>query len=54
VAALRAAFADKQLPDLENERYGVSDAECRLPPILVFALQVAKWSNGTAAPMHQE
>jgi len=23
-----------------------------LPPILVFA--VAKWSDGTAAPMHQE
>jgi len=25
-----------------------------LPPILVFAVAVAKWSDGTAAPMHQE
>ena len=25
-----------------------------LPPILVFAVEVAKWSDGTAAPMHQE
>ena len=25
-----------------------------LPPILVFAVKVAKWSDGTAAPMHQE
>ena len=25
-----------------------------LPPILVFAVEVAKWSEGTAAPMHQE
>jgi len=25
-----------------------------LPPILVFAVVVAKWSDGTAAPMHQE
>jgi hypothetical protein len=25
-----------------------------LPPILVFAVIVAKWSDGTAAPMHQE
>jgi hypothetical protein len=24
------------------------------PPILVFAVEVAKWSDGTAAPMHQE
>jgi hypothetical protein len=23
-----------------------------LPPILVFAVEVAKWSDGTAAPMH--
>ena len=26
----------------------------RLPPILVFAVEVAKWSDGTAAPTHQE
>jgi hypothetical protein len=25
-----------------------------LPPILVFLVPVAKWSDGTAAPMHQE
>jgi len=25
-----------------------------LPPILVFLVMVAKWSDGTAAPMHQE
>jgi len=25
-----------------------------LPPILVFAVAGAKWSDGTAAPMHQE
>ena len=25
-----------------------------LPPILVFAVEVAKWSDGTVAPMHQE
>ena len=25
---------------------------CR--PILVFAVEVAKWSDGTAAPLHQE
>jgi hypothetical protein len=25
-----------------------------LPPILVFAVEVAKWSDGTAASMHQE
>jgi hypothetical protein len=25
-----------------------------LPPILVFAVEIAKWSDGTAAPMHQE
>ncbi len=25
-----------------------------LPPILVFAVEVAKWSDGTAAPTHQE
>lgn len=25
-----------------------------LPPILVFAVEVAKWSDGTTAPMHQE
>jgi hypothetical protein len=25
-----------------------------LPPILVFAVEVAKWSDGTSAPMHQE
>jgi len=25
-----------------------------LPPILVFAVEVAKWSDGTAVPMHQE
>jgi hypothetical protein len=25
-----------------------------LPPILVLAVEVAKWSDGTAAPMHQE
>jgi hypothetical protein len=25
-----------------------------LPPILVFAVEVAKWSDGTAAPMDQE
>jgi hypothetical protein len=26
----------------------------RLPPILVFLVMVANWSDGTAAPMHQE
>ncbi len=25
-----------------------------LPPILVFAVEVARWSDGTAAPTHQE
>jgi hypothetical protein len=25
-----------------------------LPPILVFAVEVAKWSDGTVVPMHQE
>jgi hypothetical protein len=25
-----------------------------LPPILVFAVEVANWSDGTAAPLHQE
>ncbi|MGH9874619.1 MAG: hypothetical protein ACRD9S_19350 [Pyrinomonadaceae bacterium] len=25
-----------------------------LPPILVFAVELAKWSDGTAAPMHKE
>lgn len=25
-----------------------------LPPILVFAVEVAKWSDGTAAPMPQD
>ena len=25
-----------------------------LPPILVFAVEVAKWSDGTAAPTHPE
>jgi hypothetical protein len=25
-----------------------------LPPILVFAVEVAKWSDGTAAPRHQD
>ena len=25
-----------------------------LPPILVFAAEVAKWSDGTAATMYQE
>jgi hypothetical protein len=25
-----------------------------LPPILVFAVKVAKWSDGTVAPVHQE
>jgi hypothetical protein len=25
-----------------------------LPPILIFAIAVAKWSDGTVAPVHQE
>jgi len=25
-----------------------------LPPILVFLVAVANWSDGTAAPIHQE
>jgi len=25
-----------------------------LPPILVFAVEVARWSDGTAASVHQE
>jgi hypothetical protein len=25
-----------------------------LPPILGFAVEVARWSDGTAAPMHQD
>ena len=32
---------------------GTSQAK-GLPPILVFAVEVAKWSDGTAAPMHEE
>jgi len=47
VSAIKAAFDNKQLPDLEN-------GNIELPPILVFAVEVAKWSDGTAAPMHQE
>ena len=106
VSALRAAFDNKQLPDLESGNmvfmmsksaylYDEGDHNgphlmfftalkdgmdwgagasglasfCRfllvlivegtsqakgLPPILVFAVEVAKWSDGTAAPMHQE
>jgi hypothetical protein len=106
VAALKAAFDTKQLPDFENgnmvfmmsksayltdagdhngphlmfftalkdgKDWGAgasgspvvsvpywflsskepSDAR-GLPPIVVFAVVVAKWSDGTAAPMHQE
>jgi hypothetical protein len=106
VSALKAAFANKQLPDLESGNmvfmmsksaylYDAGDhngphlmfftalkdgkdwgADAHgspvfagpywflssqepsqakgLPPILVFAVEVAKWSDGTAAPMHQE
>lgn len=106
VSALKAAFANKQLPDLENGAMafimsksaylydegdhngphvmfftalkdgkdcgaGASGSpvfagpywflsskepsqEKGLPPIRVFAVEVAKWSDGTAAPMHQE
>ena len=106
VAALKAAFDNKQLPDLENgnmvfmmsksaylydERdhngphlmfftalkdgkdWGAGESGSPvfsapfwclssrepsqakgLPPILVFAVEVAKWSVGTALPMHQE
>jgi hypothetical protein len=103
VSALKAAFANKQLPDLENGNmvfmmsksaylYDAGDhngphvmfftalkdgkdwgagasgspvfagpywflsskepSQAKgLPPILVFAVEVAKWSDGTAAPM---
>jgi len=106
VSALKAAFANKQLPDLEdgNMVYMMSKSaylfdagdhngphvmfftaledgkdwgagasgspvfagpywflsakepsQARgLPPILVFAVAVARWSDGTAPPMHQE
>lgn len=104
VSALKAAFAKKQLPDLEsgNMVFMMSKSaylfdagdhnaphvmfftalkdgkDCGagahgspvfagpywflsskvqakgLPSILVFAVEVAKWSDGTAAPMHQE
>jgi len=106
VAAFKAAFANKQMPDFENGNMvfmmsksaylydagdhngphlmlftGLKDGKNwgagasgspvfsapywllsskepsqakGLPPILVFAVEVAKWSDGTAAPMHQE
>jgi hypothetical protein len=107
VSAIKAAFANKQLPDLENGNmvfmmsksaylYDAGDhngphlmfftalndgkdwgagasgspvvasadwwflsskepSQAKgLPPILVFAVAVAKWSDGAAAPMHQE
>jgi hypothetical protein len=106
VAALKAAFVNKQLPDIENGNmvfmmsksaylYDAGDhngphlmfftalkdgkdwgagasgspvfsgfywflsskepSQAKgLPPILVFAVEVAKWSDGTAAPIHQE
>jgi hypothetical protein len=106
VSAIKAAFANKQLPDLENGNMvfmmsksaylydegdhngphlmfftaledgkdwgaGASNSPVfaapywflsskepaqakALPPILVFAVEVANWSDGTAAPMHQE
>jgi hypothetical protein len=104
VSASKAAFANKQLPDLENGAMAhdvsaylfdagdhngphvmfstalkdgtdwgagasgwpvfagpywfLSSKEPSqtkgLPPNLVFAVEVAKWSDGTAAPMHQE
>jgi hypothetical protein len=106
VLALKAAFGNKQLPDLENGNmvfmmsksaylYDAGDhngphvmffaalkdgkdwgadasgspvvsgpywflsskkaSQAKgLPPILVFAVEVARWSDGTAAPMHQE
>jgi len=107
VSALKAAFANKQLPDLENGNmvfmmsksaylYDAGDhngphlmfftalndgkdwgagasgspvvagadwwflsskepSQAKgLPPILVFAVAVEKWSDGTAAPMHEE
>jgi hypothetical protein len=106
ISALKAAFANKQLPDLESGNmvfmmsksaylYDAGDhngphvmfftalndgkdwgagasgspvfagpywflsskepSQAKgLPPILVFAVEVAKWSDGTAAPMHQE
>jgi hypothetical protein len=105
VSAIKAAFENKQLPDLENggmafmmsksaylfdaadhngphvmfytvlkdgRDWGASASGSPvfaasywflsskepsqakgLPPILVFAVAVAKWSDGTAAPMHQ-
>jgi len=104
VAALKAAFDNKQLPDLESGNmvfmmsrsaylYDAGDhngphlmfftaltdgkdwgaftsgspvfsgwflsskepSQAKgLPPILVFAVEVAKWSDGTAVPAHQE
>jgi hypothetical protein len=106
VSALKAAFDNKKLPDLENDalvfmtsksaylydegdhngphlmfltalkdgtnwgagasgspvvsgpQWFLSSKEPSqakgLPPILVFAVEVAKWSDGTAALMHQE
>ena len=106
VSALKAAFANKQLPDLESGNmvfmisksaylfdagdhngphvmfftalkdgkdwgagghgspvfagpyWFLSSKETSqakgLPPILVFSVEVAKWSDGTAPPMHQE
>ena len=106
VSALKAAFDNKSLPDLENGNmvFMMSKSACLydagdhngphlmfftalkdgkdwgagasgspvfagpywflsskdasqakgLPPILVFAVEVVKWSDGTAAPMQQE
>jgi hypothetical protein len=106
VAALKAAFVNKQLPDIENGNmvfmmsksaylYDAGDhngphlmfftalkdgkdwgagasgspvfsgfywflsskepSQAKgLPPVLVFAVEVAKWSDGTPAPMHQD
>ena len=42
-----------KVPTKESARETMSQAR-GLPPILVFAVEVAKWSDGTAAPMHQE
>lgn len=106
VSAIKAAFANKQLPDLENGAMAFMMSKSAylfdagdhngshvmfftalkdgkdwgagasgspvfagpywflsskepshakgLPPILVFSVEVAKWSDGTAARMHQE
>jgi hypothetical protein len=50
-----AAQSDKYPKMAPVDQYLMErNAEILLPPILVFAVEVTKWADGTVAPTHQE